>query len=317
MTERTLHQRRRRVRLRDLETLVTVVQAGGMRKAAAALHLSQPAVSRAMRELEDALGVRLLQRGAAGAEATAHGLALVQRARAVIDELHNALQELDWLSDPEAGEVRVGGGDRQQVGVLAITAQALLARHPRLRLTFEQAQAHELVNLMVPQRLVDLAVIRPAVLPLRPDIEGEPLYHEQLFVVVGPDHPFARRRKLALAELLDAHWILSRNERMPGTPVVQAFAQAGLPMPERVIEAGTLGLRHRLLIGGHFVTCMPHTVVPFVRRHMGLRTLPVALPRWAEPTMVLWLRGRVPAPATRACLAALREAAASLQPPAP
>lgn len=315
MSERSVQQRRRRVRLRDLETLVTVVQSGGMRKAAAALHLSQPAVSRAMRELEDALGVRLLQRSPAGAEPTMHGEALVQRARAVFDELQNALQELDWLSDPEAGEVRLGGGDTQQAGVLALTAQKLLARHARLRLSFESAQAHELVDTMLPQRLIDLAIIRPAALPLPADIEGEALYHEQLHVVVGPDHPLARRRKIALAELVDEHWILSRNERMAGTPVVQAFADAGLPMPARVIESGTLSLRHRLLLDGRFVTCMPHTVIPFVRQHFGLRVLPVTLPRWAEPTMVLWLRGRVPAPATRACLDALREAAATLRLP--
>lgn len=316
MAERSVQQRRRRVRLRDLETLVAVVQAGGMRKAAAALHLSQPAVSRAMRELENALGVRLLQRGPAGAEATVHGEALVQRARAVFDELHNALQELDWLSDPEAGEVRVGGGDTQQAGVLAQTAQTLLARHGRLRLSFESAQAHDLLGSMLPQRLVDLAIIRPAVQPLPADIDGEALYHEQLHVLVGPEHPLARRRRIALADLIDEHWILSRNERMASSPVVQAFADAGLPMPARVIESGTLSLRHQMLLSGRFVTCMPHTVVPFARRHMGLRVLPVALPRWAEATMVLWLRGRVPAPATTACLDALREAARSLRLPA-
>lgn len=315
MVERSVQQRRRRVRLRDLETLVTVVQSGGMRKAAAALHLSQPAVSRAMRELEEALGVRLLQRGPAGAEATMHGEALVQRARAVFDELHNALQELDWLSDPEAGEVRVGGGDTQQAGVLALAAQALLAQHGRMRLSFESAQAHQLVDWMLPQRQVDLAIIRPAVLPLPADIEGEALLHEQLHVVVGPEHPLARRRKLALAELLDEHWILSRNERMADTPLVRAFADAGLPMPARVIESGTLSLRHRLLLGGRFVTCIPHTVVPFARQHFGLRVLPVAVPRWTEATMVLWLRGRVPTPATSACLDALREAAATLRLP--
>jgi DNA-binding transcriptional LysR family regulator len=315
MSQHSVQQRRRRVRLRDLETLMAVVQAGGMRKAAAGLHLSQPAVSRAMRELEDSLGVRLLQRGPAGAEATVHGQALIQRARAVLDELHNALQELDWLSDPEAGEVRLGGGDTQQAGVLALATQKLLARHGRMRLSFESAQAHQLVGLMLPQRMIDLAVIRPAVLPLPADIDGEALYHEQLHVVVGPAHPLARRRKVALADLAHEHWILSRNERMAGSPLVQAFADAGQAMPERVTESGTLQLRHRLLVSGRFVTCMPHTVVGFARRHFGLRVLPVALPRWPTPTMVLWLRGRVPAPATRACLEALREVAATLRLP--
>lgn len=315
MTERALQQRRRRVRLRDLETLVAVVQAGGMRRAAADLHLSQPAVSKAMRELEDALGVRLLERGPRGVEATMHGEALVRRSRAVLDELHNALLELDWLSDPEAGEVRVGGGDTQQAGVLAAVAQVLLDRHPRMRIAFESAQSDELVGHLLPQRLVDLAVIRPVVDPLPADIEAEALYHEQLCVVAGAHHPLARRRRLSLADLLDECWILSRNERMPGTPVPQAFAAAGLPMPVRMIESGTLSLRLRLLAGGHFVTCVPHTILPFMRQQAGMRRLPVALPRWSTPTMALRLRGRVLSPAADVFLETLREMARPLRLP--
>src|SRR5438046_1537190 len=71
-----LDRLRRRVRLRDLETLAAVVEAGGMRKAAEALHISQPAVSRAIRDLEEKLGVQLLQRGRRGVELTHFGEAL-------------------------------------------------------------------------------------------------------------------------------------------------------------------------------------------------------------------------------------------------
>ena len=92
---------RRRLRLRDLDTLLTVVQNGGMRKAAEQLHLSQPAVSKAVRELEQTLGVTLLARGRRGVEATPHGMALVKRTVAVFDELQSALRELEHLSDPE------------------------------------------------------------------------------------------------------------------------------------------------------------------------------------------------------------------------
>lgn len=239
MTDKTLAQRRRRVRLRDLETLLAMVQAGGLRKAAGALHLSQPAISKAMRELEDALGVRLLERGRRGTEPTIHGEVLVRRAQAMLDELHNALLELDWLSDPEAGEVRVGGGDVQQAGILAMTAQGLLDSHPHMRITFEAAQSRELIEQMLPQRLVDFAVTRPATLPLPSDIEAEPLYCERLHIVVGKAHALAGRRKLTLAALQGERWILSRNELMAGSPLLQAFADAGLPLPARRVESST------------------------------------------------------------------------------
>ncbi|MFO1224928.1 MAG: LysR substrate-binding domain-containing protein [Burkholderiaceae bacterium] len=313
MTEKTLSQRRRRVRLRDLETLLAVVQAGGLRKAAGVLHLSQPAISKAMRELEEALGVRLLERGRRGTEPTVHGEALVRRAQAVLDELHNALLELDWLSDPEGGEVRVGGGDVQQAGILALTAEALLDAHPQMRFTFEAAQSRELVTQLLPQRLVDLAVTRPATLPPPAGIEAEPLYQERLCVVVGKEHALAGRRRLTLAALHGERWILSRNELQSDSPVLQAFADAGLPLPQRRVESSTLSLRQRLLASGRFITCVPHTVLPFLRQTTSLRMLPVDLPAWPTPTMVLTLRGRVPSPAAAVFLQVLREQAARLR----
>lgn len=297
MAERTPEQRRRRVRLRDLETLIAVAQAGGIRRAAAALHLSQPAVSKAMQELEDVLGVRLFERGRRGVEATMFGEALVRRARAVVDELHNALVELDWLSDPDSGEVRVGGGDTQQAGVLAATVRHLMDRHPRMSFVLESAQAAELVRDYLPQRLVDIAVVRPLTTPLPADIDGQALYYEQLRVVAGPGHPLVGRRRVRLSDLMDERWILSRNEVMPDAPVPSAFAAAGLPMPKRIVISGTVALRESLLVQGGYVTCVPHTLLHFIRTERRFRVLPVDLPPWSSPTLLMTLRGRTLAPA--------------------
>jgi DNA-binding transcriptional LysR family regulator len=297
MADLTPEQRRRRVRLRDLDTLIAVVQAGGIRRAAAALHLSQPAVSKAMQELEGALGVRLLERGRRGVEVTMYGEALVRRARGVIDELHSALLELDWLSDPDSGEARVGGGDTQHAGVLAATVRQLMDRHPRMNFVLESAQAAELVRDYLPQRLVDLAVVRPLTTPLPADIQGEVLYYEHLRVVAGPGHPLVGRRRVRLSDLVDECWILSRNEVMPDTPVTSAFAAAGLPMPRRVIISGAVATRETLLAHGRYVTCVPHTLLHFVRNERHFRLLPVDLPPWSSPTLLMTLRGRTLSPA--------------------
>jgi DNA-binding transcriptional LysR family regulator len=307
MDAKTLDRTRRRVRLRDLETLVAVVQAGGMRKAAGELHMSQPAVSKAMRELEDTLGHQLLERGRRGVAPTPFGEALVRRSKAVVDELQNALRELAYLSDPEAGEVRLGAMETLQAGVVAAAVQAQLQRHPRMRFYFEAAQSPELIGHFLPQRKVDVVVARPLTLPLPPDIEGEQLFHDQLRVAVGPEHSFARRRKLSLADLLDEHWILSRNEVMPGTPVPLAFAEAGLPMPQRIIITGSLNMRQNMLARGRFVTCVPHSMLPFAQLRGNFHILPIQLPLWQTPTMVLKLQGRNLGPAAEAFLDTLRE----------
>ena len=90
----------RRLKLHDVRVLMTVVQAGGMRKAAAELGTSQPAISRSISDLEHALGVRLLDRGARGIEPTPYGRALIKRGVAVFDELRQGIRDIEFLADP-------------------------------------------------------------------------------------------------------------------------------------------------------------------------------------------------------------------------
>ena len=311
-----IERAQRRVRLRDLETLVAVVQAGGMRKASLTLHLSQPAVSKAVAELEDALGVRLLERGRRGVEPTLFGDALVHRSRALIDDLQSALRELAYLADPAAGEVKLGAMETLQAGLVGATIQAQLKASPRMRFVLESGQSPDLIEYFLRQRKVDLVVARPYTLPLPPDVQGEPLFRDKLLVAVGPEHRFARRRRLALAELQDETWILSRNEVLPSGPVGQAFAEAGLAMPQRLIGSGSLNMRQNLLASDGFVTCVPHSLMPFGQARNHFKVLPVTLPLWRTPTMVLTLRGRTLNPAAQAFLTTLRRLAAPLVTPA-
>ena len=98
----------RRISLHDVRVLMSVVQAGSMGKAAKRLATSQPAVSRAVADLEAALGVTLLDRSPRGIEPTAYGRALVKRGLAVFDELMQGVREIESLADPTAGELRIG-----------------------------------------------------------------------------------------------------------------------------------------------------------------------------------------------------------------
>jgi DNA-binding transcriptional LysR family regulator len=300
---------RRRVRLRDLETLVAVVQAGGMRKAAAVLNLSQPAVSKAVAELEGAIGLKLLERGRRGVEPTRYGMALVRRSEVLVDQLRGALRELADLADPEGGEVRLGAMETLYAGLVGATVSAMLQRHPGMRFVLESGQSPDLIHHFLLKRMVDFVVARPLSMPLPPGVEGEPLFCDRLFVVVGKTHPLARRHKLALAELADEGWILSRNELMPESPVALAFAAAGLESPRRTVTSGSLNSRYSLLETGRFATCIPHSLLPFSRERKGFSILPLELPAWHTATMILTLKGRALSPAAELFLEKLRELA--------
>src|SRR5690242_10171586 len=95
----------RRMKLQDLHVLVTVMDAGSMGKAAELLRTSQPNVSRAIAELERAVGVRLLDRNRQGIQLTESGRALLKRAQSAFGELRDGIKEIEFLADPTAGEV--------------------------------------------------------------------------------------------------------------------------------------------------------------------------------------------------------------------
>src|SRR3977135_2057934 len=115
----------RRLKLQDLHVLLTVSQAGSMGKAAQRLNTTQPAVSRAIAELEHAMGVRLLDRNRQGIEPTTYGRALLHCAAAVFDDLRQGVKNIEFLSDPTLGEITIGGNETIVAGLLSIVLERL------------------------------------------------------------------------------------------------------------------------------------------------------------------------------------------------
>src|SRR5499433_774349 len=123
---------KRRLKLRDLDVLLAVVETGSMGKAGKRLNISQPAVSKAVVELEDALGVRLVDRSRRGVVPTSYGLALAKRSVAVFNDLRQGVQDIDFLTDPTKGEIRVGTTDPLMVAIVAPAIDRLSRKYPRM-----------------------------------------------------------------------------------------------------------------------------------------------------------------------------------------
>src|ERR1700746_126486 len=123
---------RRRLRLRDVDILLTVIQTGSMGKAAGALNMSQPAVSNAIAQLEHTLGVRLLDRSRKGGEPTPYGRALVKRGVAMFDELRQGVQDIATLADPTVGEVRMGGSEHTISAIYSPVIHRFSRQYPRM-----------------------------------------------------------------------------------------------------------------------------------------------------------------------------------------
>lgn len=144
------------------------------------------------------------------------------------------------------------------------------------------------------------------------DIEMQPLFYEPLVVVASPQSSWSRRRKLTLSELIDAPWILSTLEAEPGSPFVEAFRGAKLPIPTATIFSNSLHLRISLLATGRYLTLVPGSAMRFGPGANLLKPLPVALPRWHLPTGIFTLKGRMLSPVAQVFADCVRDVAKPL-----
>ena len=155
------------------------------------------------------------------------------------------------------------------------------------------------------ERKCELVLSR--VLPGGPesDMNSEPLFNEKFVIVAGPGSKWLQRRKLALADLIDAPWILSRFELVPGAPLFEAFT--GLTFPRAIIFSNSLSLRTKLLADGRFLTLVPGSVLQFGSKHLQFKPLPVRLPPSPLPVVITTLKNRMLSPMAQLFIERIRE----------
>src|SRR6185437_3241702 len=155
-----IDERGRRLKLRDLQILLTVAEYGTMGRAAEMLAVSQPVVSQAISDLERAVGVRLLDRSPRGVTPTAHGRALIKRGVAIFDEMQQGLKDLEKLSDPGAGEVSIGATASAAAAIVSPVIERLSRQYPRMRFRVLVADSTPLFDALELRR-IELAISRP------------------------------------------------------------------------------------------------------------------------------------------------------------
>lgn len=288
---------RRRIKLRDVDVLLTVIQTGSMGKAATALNLSQPAVSKAIGSLEQTLGVRLLDRSRQGVEPTSYGRALVKRGVAMFDELRQGVQDIAVLTDPSAGEIRVGGTDAVVSGICSPVLQRLSGQYPRM--SFRIIVGHlPILYQELEARRIDVVVSR-LYRPPSEEYSAEVLFEDTLVVVTGTSNPLARRRKIEVAELLDEPWTLQPSDNDFGALAMDAFRTLGLPPPRITVATTSNNLRWELLATGRYLTMAPRFWVLLPRPDPSLKILPVGFPHTRHKVAIITLKNRSLSPATQ------------------
>lgn len=305
----------RRLKLRDLHILAAVVQWGSMAKAAPHLAMTQPAVSESIANLEDALRVRLLDRSPHGVTPTIYGQALLRRGEVVFDELRQGVKELEFLANPEAGEVRVAAGDTAAAGLLPAVIERLTRQHPQIVIRVVQASAETTDFRELRTRAVDIALARVPRTFKEPDLDTEILFDDPHRVVVGVNSPWTSRRKVKLADLMDEPWLFASNQVI-GELIAEAFKLQGLQRPQGRVIGSSILLRNQLLATGRFVTVLPQSVMQFNAKQWGLRALPIDLGVKLRSVAVIKLANRTLTPVVERFVETVREVARTLSKPA-
>jgi len=291
--------------LRQLQYAVAVAESLSFRKAAALCHVSQPALSAQLAQLEDALGVRLFERDRRRVLLTPAGKELVDRARALLLEAHDIMAAAKRASDPLAGTLRVGVIPTIAPYLLPSVTPLLRARYPRLTTVWIEDKTAALAASL------DAGALDAALLALEApigDVEHAVVADDPLGTKPSPAKP-AELRNADVLLLDDGHCF--RDQAL-------AFC-ASTKAHELEFRATSLPTLAHMVAGGAGVTILPELAVPTEAERAGLRVRAFTTPAPHRTIALVWRRRSPLAPALTQLASTIREAypAPAKRPPKP
>ncbi len=230
-----------------------------------------------------------------------YGRALLKRGTLVFDELRQGVKEIEFLKDPTAGELRIMGPGTVVEGLFPTIISRLTRRFPRLvfHVTQEPNVADQFRHLR--ERNVDLIVRRlpEPIIAEQTDLETEFLFDEPLLVTAGTSSPWARRRQIDLAELVDEPWVLPPMETDVSPYIAEMFRASGLAMPKASVVCASMPINHLLLETGRYLAIYPGSLLRFGGKRLAVKVLPVKAPVKSTPVGIITLKNRMLSPVAR------------------
>jgi DNA-binding transcriptional LysR family regulator len=273
--------------------------------------VSQPAISKAIADLEYALGVRLLDRSQRGVEPTVYGRALLDGGLSAFDGLKQAVKHIEFLADPTAGEVRVGATVVVGSSIIAAAVDRLSRQYPRIRVHLFAAEAAKIYHALE-EREVEVVIAGIFGPVTKDNMNAEVLYDDPFVVAAGARSPWCRRRRTKLADLMNEPWALPPRDSPTGSIVAEVFRASGLDLPHAALVASSIPSRNALLASGRFLTMLPVSVLKLAGGNAAIKALPVDIPKAGRPIGILTLKNRTLSPVAVLFLGAVRDVASSI-----
>jgi len=299
----------RRLRIRHIQLIVILGQTGSVRAAASSLHLSQPAVSKMLQEVEEAFGERLFDRSRRGVTPRPSGLLAIRRAQVVLNELRNASVELETSRD--SGLLRLG--TLPVIGLVPVAVVSLLAEFPSAHVQLTESGVQNLVAGLLDGSLDCVCTALPASSLERIDeLAVATIAEDRLCAVVSPRHALAVRAAITWQEAEPLRWVTTPRTALTRQVFDSAFVHRGLAPPVPVVETQSpLSLNMMVAADASLIGLARLDAGRLAARTEGLKVLAIEPAVALPPLSLLTRRDALPmAPIVEAFGRHLRDAAA-------
>jgi molybdate transport repressor ModE-like protein len=295
---------------RQLMHLSIIADHGSFSRAAAAVNMSQPALSSSIAQLERTIGARVLERGRQGAKLTEIGSVLVRHARALQAQLAHAAEE--------ANLKKLGGDGPLKIGVTPVTAanlvpQALGRLHrenPNISVLILEGVLDEAMTALHDGE-VEIVVGPIAVYPASRDLVEEPLVNDPLGIIMRARHPLARRRSLSLKSLREVSWALPSERSAFRRQLEALFVTAGVQWPTLCLTTNSMTALKAIVMSSDAITIMPRRLIALETKARRLTCVPLRDTGRERTLGMTWSRRRGLSPIAQRFVALLREVAKS------
>lgn len=281
--------------LSDLRAFVAVADLGSFRAAAQTLHLSQPALSRRVDKLEQALGFRLLERTTRKVDLSAMGRHFIPKARHVLSELDSALLGMTELSDRLRGQLCVACIPSAVGNFVASAIKALQVQYPRIRVQLLDQPAPDIL-LSVARAEADFGISYLGT--QEPDLEFAALVNEDFVLACPPDHALACQASVTWAQLAAYDGLTLAPGS--GNRMLMDQALAGLSArPRWNCEVRHVPALISLIEAGVGIGAVPRFALPLTAQPGGLVSIPLHEPTVTRTIGIVTRRGRPLTPAAQ------------------
>jgi LysR family transcriptional regulator, regulator for genes of the gallate degradation pathway len=261
---------------RRLRAFVALAEQHHMPSVAESLGITQPAVSIALREMEDSIGVTLFERTARGMIPTPAGAALALRLKRALAETRHAVADVAALRGITQGTVTVGALPLGRTRLLPESIAGVVAKFPGLRIATVEGS---FATLAADLRAGDLDFILGALRPVEfaSDLEGEALAEDELAIVSRAGHPWVKRKRISVRDLARSHWILPRANTPNRMLFERALTTRGIGTPDVVVETSDLAVLRGVLVNSDLLTAISPRQLSYELAAGLLTVLPVPL----------------------------------------